>query len=124
MEPHQIRNRRPFLDSEGPPVPPKPYASNTPSTTHHRLAAVTWAHQDATSKPLPPVPGRRPSRGAVRRVESKPLPRPPQSSTLQSTFLWILGFAVWFLVIVILLPVITEKDAMPGLNRRLRNWVA
>ncbi|EUC38457.1 hypothetical protein COCCADRAFT_32397 [Bipolaris zeicola 26-R-13] len=121
MEIHQIRNRRPFLDQEGPPVPPKPYASNTPSTTHDRLAAVTSTPGNAISKPLPPVPGSRLSRGAGSKVVSKPLPSPPKSSTVRSTFLWILGFAVWFLLIVILLPVITEKDAMPGFNRWLRN---
>ncbi|EUC48925.1 hypothetical protein COCMIDRAFT_85912 [Bipolaris oryzae ATCC 44560] len=125
MEIHQIRNRRPFLDQEGPPVPPKPYASNAPSTTHDRLThdrlATVTSSRDATSKPLPPVPGSRLSRGARSKVESKPLPKPPKSSILQSTFLWILGFAVWFLLIVILLPVVTEKDAMPGFNRWLRN---
>jgi hypothetical protein len=30
---------------------------------------------------------------------------------------------VWFLLIVVLLPVITEKDAMPGFNKWLRSFL-
>jgi hypothetical protein len=34
--------------------------------------------------------------------------------------LWIAGLCLWFLTIVILLPIITERDAMPGFNQWLR----
>lgn len=55
-------------------------------------------------------------------LQLKPLPIPPKSSTLQLTLLWVAAFFVWFLLIVVLLPVVTEKDAMPGFNRWLREW--
>ena len=40
------------------------------------------------------------------------------------TMILVAGFGVWFLVIVVLLPIITEKDAMPGFNKLLRRLLA
>jgi hypothetical protein len=40
------------------------------------------------------------------------------------TVILIAGFGIWFLVIVVLLPIITEKDAMPGFNKILRRLLA
>ena len=75
------------------------------------------------SKPLPPIPrykhidflGQGP-------LQSKTLPRSPSNLNLTTTLLWVAGFCLWFLLIVVLLPVIMEKDAMPGFNRWLRKW--
>ena len=75
-----LRNRKLILDSEKPPVPPKPYASNTTSTTHRRLASATSIH-GAVSKPLPPAPGSRPGNTATADFARKPLPRPPKTSS-------------------------------------------
>jgi hypothetical protein len=61
--------------------------------------------KEQPSKPLPPTP-----------ADLKPLPPPPVGYILKTTSFWITGFCLWFMLIVIMLPVITEKDAFPGLN--------
>jgi hypothetical protein len=126
---NQIRNRKPLPlqdndDAERPPVPPKPHAPtwNTTPATHYQITAAT-SNQDAISKkPLPLVPGSGAINKIARNADSKPLPSPPKSPILRQTMLWIMAFSLWFILIVILLPVITEKDAMPGFNKWLRNW--
>ncbi|KAF2731424.1 hypothetical protein EJ04DRAFT_10485 [Polyplosphaeria fusca] len=79
-------------------------------------------------KPRP----RKPTLGSVqptplnKSLPPKPLPKiPPPQSTARTTglrtfALVLVGFCLWFLVIVLLLPVITERDAMPAMNRWLR----
>ena len=100
----QLRVRKPRLRKEGPPVPPK---EDRGVHLHN--------------KPLPPTPGLKDTDEVPRRdVYVKPLPRPPQNLNLRATCLWIALFAVWLLLIVLLLPVITEKDAMPSFHRWLR----
>jgi hypothetical protein len=48
------------------------------------------------------------------------LPAPALESKVFRVILIILGLLIWFFAIVILLPIILERDAMPGLNRLLR----
>jgi hypothetical protein len=82
------------------------------------------------TKPLPSPPYLT-SSGLVasKCLPSKPLPAPPvvcvtpATVNYRSTLIWMVFFCVWFLLIVLLLPVIMERDAMPGLNRWLRSWV-
>ncbi|PSN68182.1 hypothetical protein BS50DRAFT_358987 [Corynespora cassiicola Philippines] len=83
-------------------------------------------------KPLPLVPAPSPiARGASKALPPKPLPEIPGPSDFDHlevnyryTLYWMAGFAVWFVLIVVLLPIITEKDAMPGFNRFLRRGAA
>ena len=82
------------------------------------------------TKPLPSLPCLMSSKlVASKCLPSKPLPAAPVApvtpTTLnyRSTLLWMVFFCVWFLLIVVLLPCIMERDAMPGLNRWLRRWV-
>jgi hypothetical protein len=112
-----LRSRKAHTTNNAPPVPPK---DNPKATTSSRgLAAFPpiSPNLNERSKPLPPIP-----RPAVirERSSSKPLPAPPRISILRSTLLWVGGFCVWFLLIVLLLPVVMEKDAMTGVNRWLR----
>ncbi|KAH8726111.1 hypothetical protein GQ44DRAFT_726465 [Phaeosphaeriaceae sp. PMI808] len=108
-----IRNRKIFSSEHGPPVPPKSDRSPYVIASKHDLQP---------SKPLPPVPGIRQMKNSdTKNLTAKPLPQPPIGVNAKSVSLWIAGFVIWFLLIVILLPVITEKDAMPGFNRWLRN---
>ncbi|KAH7073626.1 hypothetical protein BKA63DRAFT_566816 [Paraphoma chrysanthemicola] len=110
-----LRNRKPQSYSDGPPVPPKGPLQGT-SVPQPFIQRVTFEQ----AKPLPPVPTQ--VSGAVLGGEVyKPLPAPPASVSFRSTLLWIAGFVLWFLLIVVLLPVVTEKDAMPAFNRWLRN---
>ena len=67
-------------------------------------------------KPLPAVP----QSDSV--MEWKPLPRPPERARLGTTVLWVLGFVVWFVVVVVMLPVVMEREAMIGVNAWLRRW--
>ncbi|KAF2118664.1 hypothetical protein BDV96DRAFT_642847 [Lophiotrema nucula] len=87
---------------KGPPVPPKHY-----------------------TKPLPPAPILNPS--VEKALPPKPLPLPPTqtalTSSLRGTLLWAAAFLIWFLAVVVLLPVVTERDAMPGFNRWLRDMM-
>jgi hypothetical protein len=104
-----IRNRHVSNSTQRPPVPPKP-GRTLPSLPAKQL-----------SKPLPSIPHPR-EKGNSRNDKSieKPLPSPPNSLSLKSTSIWIAGLCLWFVAIVVLLPVITEKDAMPGFNQWLR----
>lgn len=97
--PAGLRNRHVPRDRSPlpPPVPPKDVEPEV----------------EEQSKPLPPTP-----------ADLKPLPPPPTRVILQMTSFWITGFCLWFILVVIMLPVITEKDAFPGLNRWLRKLVA
>jgi hypothetical protein len=87
-------------------VPPKP------SLSQRRGRSTPKPPQQL--KPLPPVP-QSPSV-----TEWKPLPRPPERARLGTTLLWVLGFAVWFAVVVLMLPVVMEREAMVGVNAWLR----
>jgi hypothetical protein len=109
---HNIRNRKHRANTNPPPVPPK---DDSKGTLPSRGLAGS-----SSQKPLPSVPQSAPSGVPKKRSLSKPLPAPPRISILRSTFLWVAGFCVWFLLLVLLLPVVMEKDAMPGVNRWLR----
>ncbi|OAL01915.1 hypothetical protein IQ06DRAFT_129441 [Phaeosphaeriaceae sp. SRC1lsM3a] len=101
-----LRNRYVQVPSseEPPPPPPKSHTVSTGSRS---------------SKPLPSIPGYQEmkSKGIA---ENKPLPSPPNGLSLKSLSMWIAGICLWFLAIVVLLPIITERDAMPGFNTWLR----
>ncbi|KAH8631235.1 hypothetical protein IG631_12917 [Alternaria alternata] len=117
----QLRNRRLHAQDEGPPVPPKTFnTENIPKAPLRRVAPRPLDLQNH-SKPLPPVPQSERAAASKNEPLSKPLPLPPKNVTLRSTLLWVAALFVWFLLIVVLLPVITEKDAMPGFNKRLRS---
>ncbi|KAH7348190.1 hypothetical protein BKA66DRAFT_477292 [Pyrenochaeta sp. MPI-SDFR-AT-0127] len=116
LEGQHVRSRRPHATTSGPPVPPKPYTQERTSSQKRGIASKH-------SKPLPPVPPVTHSGGPIpSEAISKPLPGPPSTLSLRNTLLWIAAFCLWFLLTVVLLPVITEKDAMPGFNRWLREW--
>jgi hypothetical protein len=98
----------------GPAVPPKS-SKQQPSSSHTRESFVL--------KPLPPVPHNviiEDPRGLIVKPLPPPPPPPPDNIDVRSTSLWIAGLCLWFLTIVVLLPIIMEKDAMPGFNRGLR----
>ncbi|KAF2464611.1 uncharacterized protein BDR25DRAFT_95829 [Lindgomyces ingoldianus] len=83
----------------------------------------------AKRKPLPSIPhSTPPDHQHHKALPPKPLPDVPDedSQTQKLDYrilgLWIGGFGIWFLAIVVLLPVVTERDAMPGLNRLLKAW--
>ncbi|KAF2640622.1 hypothetical protein P280DRAFT_517986 [Massarina eburnea CBS 473.64] len=101
----------------GPPVPPKEHIAASGNTK--TLAEIRQR------RPLPLLKIEKPLPSAPAIAVSKPLPVPPSSRqegkvNYRTTLLWIGGFAVWFLLVVVLLPVIMERDAMPGFNRFLR----
>ena len=101
-----LRSRK--VLTNGPPVPPKSVSAQAPS-----LRSPTRL----TTKSLPPAPG---LDKRTKTIRARPLPPLPKGFRVKTTLLWVAGFCVWFLLIVILLPIITEKDAMPGFNRWLR----
>ncbi|KAF2711058.1 hypothetical protein K504DRAFT_500992 [Pleomassaria siparia CBS 279.74] len=117
----RVRNRK----SHSGNVAPSSIATKPLPTVPQSQSLVA----DKGTKPLPSIP----YGGDTVPPTPKPLPKPPikplpavpdQSvSRFLLTLSWILGFAVWFLLVVVLLPVIMERDAMPGLNTLLRNWV-
>ncbi|KAF2443413.1 hypothetical protein P171DRAFT_486146 [Karstenula rhodostoma CBS 690.94] len=123
-----------------PPVPPKDTTDDT-RLRRRRPPPLTGA----AVKPLPPPPPV--SNVRVEQSESgiwnapprtregihfdqpkgrigKPLPRIPWRPDYRRTFLWIGGLGVWFLLVVLLLPVFLEGDALPRLNRTLRSHLA
>ncbi|KAH9883032.1 hypothetical protein J1614_000399 [Plenodomus biglobosus] len=117
--PPQLRQRKPRQSVEKPPVPPK-------CNDFIPLEHTAPPHTSSRSKPLPPVPFHSHDEATeARGLEAKPLPRPPSSVNLRTTCYWIVGFCLWFLLIVLLLPVITEKDAMPRFNQwvKEKSWV-
>ncbi|KAF2688857.1 hypothetical protein K458DRAFT_154031 [Lentithecium fluviatile CBS 122367] len=99
-------------DEAGPPVPPKalpPLSTKLPTGLRSRRPQPP--PKDQKLPPLPPT--------------SKALSELPPGGALdyRATLLWVLGFCVWFVVIVVMLPVIMERDVMPGFNRWLRqSW--
>jgi hypothetical protein len=104
----------------------------TPISTNKRLPPEPPLSLDPNreTKPLPSPPCLISSElVASKCLPSKPLPAAPAAPVTpptvnyRSTLLWLAFFCVWFLLIVLLLPLIMEKDAMPGLNRWLRRWV-
>lgn len=106
-----LRNRRQQSIADGPPVPPKP--SKKLSLSQRR--GLVPPEPPKQLKPLPPVPQLLPT-------ESKPLPRLPYKLKLGKTALWFAVFAVWFVLIVVMLPIIMEREAMIGVNAWLRGW--
>ncbi|ORY15452.1 hypothetical protein BCR34DRAFT_598433 [Clohesyomyces aquaticus] len=87
----------------------------------------TTLPESTTPNPLRQIPSTAPENYAKQKsLPPKPLPEAPDSQDLDpwTLCLWILGFAAWFLGIVVLLPVITERDAMPGFNRWLRRLIS
>jgi hypothetical protein len=115
-----VRNRKLRTQDEGPPVPPKSFELENTAKSFRRMAVPSPLNLQRHSKPLPLLPRSPVTNGASEGLQSKPLPLPPKSVTLRSTLAWVAALFVWFLLIVVLLPVITEKDAMPGFNRWLR----
>lgn len=104
----------------------------TPISTNKRLPPEPPLPLDPNreTKPLPSPPCLVVSElVASKCLPSKPLPAAPVAPVTpttvnyRSTLLWMAFFCVWFLLIVLLLPLIVERDAMPGLNRWLRRWV-
>ena len=99
-----LRNRNKQSLNDGRPPVPNKGMKPLPSTPR--------AYQkDLKRLPLPP----------------KPLPAVPVESEKPNyahTLYWTVFFCIWFLLTVLLLPIILEKDAMPGLNRILRKWFA
>ncbi|KAF1926762.1 uncharacterized protein M421DRAFT_206125 [Didymella exigua CBS 183.55] len=106
-----IRNRRSHPISDGPPVPPKP--STELSLSQRR--GLPPPEPPEHLKPLPPIPRPEP-------IESKPLPRTPGKIKIGTTALWVVAFAIWFLLIVVMMPVIMEREAMIRVNAWLRGW--
>ena len=115
-----VRNRKPHAKDQGPPVPPKTLSTGNTIRTIKRVAAPKPLKLHSQSKPLPSVPQLPAASLVTKEQQAKPLPAPPKSATWRLTLLWIAAFCVWFLLIAVLLPVITEKDAMPGFNKWLR----
>ena len=115
-----VRNRKPRTQEQGPPVPPKTLSTGNTIQSTKRAAAPKPLNLHSHSKPLPSVPQLPVPTSVTEEQQTKPLPAPPKSATLRLTLLWVTAFCVWFLLIVVLLPVITEKDAMPGFNKWLR----
>lgn len=114
---HTLRNRKFQLISDSPSE--SPYLNKSETSASFDPVALS---SPGRLKPLPPVPiigfkNDRPTTNVI----FKPLPAPPRRHLLRYTLYWIAGFCLWFLFIVVLLPVITEKDAMPGFNRWLRS---
>jgi hypothetical protein len=105
----------------GPPVPPKHYVVRSSQS-------IQSTQQLRNRRPPPPPP--RDHKPLPVLPSSKPLPDLPSPGSdarlnYRTTLLWVLGFCVWFLVIVVMLPVIMERDAMPGFNRWLRQcWAS
>jgi hypothetical protein len=103
----------------------------TLATTNKRLPLLPPSRSipDREAKPLPSPPCHTSRNSHADSLPSKPLPVPPVAPVTRTTvdyrsaLLWAVFFCVWFLLIVLLLPVIMERDAMPGLNRWLRSWV-
>jgi hypothetical protein len=63
------------------------------------------------------------SESEFRDVRDKALPLPPVEVKVWTTVLWVLGFGVGFLVVVVLLPVVVEREAMVGVNGWLKGVV-
>jgi hypothetical protein len=106
-----LRHRKPQPIVDGPPVPPK---SSTKQSLSQRRGVVP-PQPPRQLKPLPPVP-------QLQSIEAKPLPRLPDRLKLGTTAFWFAAFAVWFLLIVVMLPVVMEREAMIGVNTWLRGW--
>lgn len=114
-----IRSRKTNTSLEGPPVPPK---RERAASSILQRRGLRGPQPPKSLKPLPRIPSYASGQALVNEQGYKPLPKTPQSSILRPTLFWILGFCLWFLLIVLLLPIITEKEAMPGFNRWLRKW--
>jgi hypothetical protein len=112
-----LRHRYVPRNANAPPVPPK---SSDSSTTRGRGHARPQSAR--LQKPLPLYPPLYGKRSKGDESLHKPLPQPPFGSSFKNILLWVGGFCVWFIIIVLLLPVILEEDAMPGLNRWLRSF--
>ncbi|KAJ4983656.1 hypothetical protein SVAN01_10867 [Stagonosporopsis vannaccii] len=112
-EDEYLRNRNP------PPVPPKPSSPTSISTSisssslsrrRGRLPPST----PVQLKPLPPTP-------LSEDRDGKPLPELPTTGVKwRATALWVLGFGAWFAVIVLMLPVIMEREEVLG---GMRGWI-
>jgi hypothetical protein len=109
----ELESKGAYVSDAGPPVPPKALPA-LPKDPHTQLRnrRPQPPPKDQKVLPLPP--------------SLKPLPQlPPNRDTspnYRTTLFWVLGFCVWFLIIVVMLPVIMERDAMPGFNRWLRKF--
>jgi hypothetical protein len=114
-----LRHRNVSTHPQGPPVPPKLGYLSHGEPQQRSLQTPRFAQ---SSKVLPPIP---PHRSEIppgpEDVYSKPLPQPPPTRIFKTILTWIFGFLIWFLLIVILLPIITEQDAMPSFNGWLRS---
>lgn len=76
-------------------------------------------------KPLPPVPVPALPLKDASLAPGKALPEIPWQPDYAGTILWVAGLALWFIGVVLLLPVVLKGDALPGLNqvvRRLWGW--
>ncbi|KAF2788892.1 hypothetical protein K505DRAFT_420809 [Melanomma pulvis-pyrius CBS 109.77] len=96
----------PCLPSQRPPIPRKEFKPLPPPP--HPTSSELLASKSLPPKPLPGIPTAHAN---------------PKTPNYIFTLYWIALFGVWFLIIILLLPVVMEKDAMPGLNRLLRRWI-
>jgi hypothetical protein len=72
-------------------------------------------------KPLPAPPRDATVRfGRAQGGTAKPLPEIPRRPDYTTTLFWIGGMGIWFLAVVLLLPVFLEGDALPRLNGGIR----
>ena len=109
-----------------PPVPPKDSARATATTT---MASMVRQRRPPPLdevplkelKALPPLPPNKSLDHSTQAV-FKPLPAVPRELNGKSTLIWITGLMVWFFLVILLLPVFLEAEAMPGMNRILRRW--
>lgn len=74
------------------------------------------------SKPLPSTPQM--EKQGSKPLPPKPLPELPSDELNPrqhfKTLLYLGAIVIWFLAIVLLLPIVTEKNHMPRLNKLLR----
>ncbi|KAF2268912.1 hypothetical protein CC78DRAFT_529548 [Lojkania enalia] len=107
-----------------PIAPPEPQPP--PSIISHHLR---HRKETSTTKPLPrpPVPTSNPSPFQLNKaLPQKPLPIPPagnQGFNYRTFALIVVGFVGWFIAIVLLLPVIIEREAMPRTNCFLQSLI-
>jgi len=114
---HVLRNRKIHSSPDSPHEPLDLVKSQTPIPS----GPIASLPPDLL-KSLPLVPKTRcDNRSRITEAIYKPLPPPPRNALVRNTLYWITGFCLCFLLIVVLLPVITEKDAMPGFNQWLQN---
>ncbi|OAG01737.1 uncharacterized protein CC84DRAFT_1221221 [Paraphaeosphaeria sporulosa] len=111
----QVRRRRP-PPLTGPAVKPLPPPPPTGDAVRFEGA------ERGIEEPPPQPPVKDVRLDETKSRTTKPLPGIPWRPDYKGTILWIAALGIWFLLVVLLLPVLLEADALPGLNKILRNW--